>query len=47
MQVNINVPIRQHVFGTKGAYRCLFVEQKAMTVSQFKQAAEEEAQVQH
>ncbi|GIL44927.1 hypothetical protein Vafri_2378 [Volvox africanus] len=42
-KVQINVPIRQHVFGTKGAYRCLFVEQKPMSVADFKLAAEEEA----
>ncbi|GLI64915.1 hypothetical protein VaNZ11_008308 [Volvox africanus] len=42
-KVQINVPIRQHVFGTKGAYRCLFVEQKPMTVADFKLAAEEDA----
>lgn len=42
--VNINVPIRQHAFGTKGAYRCVLVEQKAMTVAEFKLTAEEEGQ---
>ncbi|GIL76258.1 hypothetical protein Vretimale_5841 [Volvox reticuliferus] len=42
-KVQINVPIRQHVFGTKGAYRCVFVEQKPMSVADFKQAAEEDA----
>ncbi|KAG2489039.1 hypothetical protein HYH03_012477 [Edaphochlamys debaryana] len=42
-QVTINVPIRQHVFGTKGAYRCLLVEQKPLSVADFKLAAEEEA----
>mmetsp|Transcript_18452 Transcript_18452/g.39647 ORF Transcript_18452/g.39647 Transcript_18452/m.39647 type:complete len:650 (+) Transcript_18452:443-2392(+) len=41
--VKINTPIRQHVFGTKGAYRCILVEQKEMTVADFKKAAESEA----
>jgi hypothetical protein len=40
-EVMINVPIRQHVFGTRGAYRGMFVEQKSMNVAEFKQAAED------
>ncbi|KAJ9514690.1 hypothetical protein QJQ45_028432 [Haematococcus lacustris] len=42
--VRINTPIKQHVFGTKGAYRCLLVEQKEMSVADFKRHAYEEAQ---
>ncbi|KAG2450697.1 hypothetical protein HYH02_004535 [Chlamydomonas schloesseri] len=42
--VQINVPIRQNAFGTKGAYRCVLVEQKPMSVAEFKVTADEEVQ---
>lgn len=38
--ITITVPIKQHVFGTKGSYRCLLVEQKPMTATEFKELAE-------
>ncbi|MEW5316850.1 MAG: hypothetical protein WDW38_008195 [Sanguina aurantia] len=44
-EVPISVPIRQHAFGTKGAYRCLFMEAKPMTAADFKRTSEEEEAV--
>ncbi|GAX79223.1 hypothetical protein CEUSTIGMA_g6663.t1 [Chlamydomonas eustigma] len=41
--IEISTPIRQNVFGTRGAYRCIFMEQKSMTVDEFKRTAEEES----
>lgn len=38
-KVKIHVPIRQHVFGTKGAYRCVFMEGKEVSVAEFKLTA--------
>ncbi|KAK9865570.1 hypothetical protein WJX84_000456 [Apatococcus fuscideae] len=35
-QIKIQTPIRQHVFGTQGTYRCLLEEQKALSVADFK-----------
>lgn len=37
--VQIGTPIKQHVFGTKGAYRCVLEEQQNMSVGQFKRLA--------
>eukprot|EP00198_Chlamydomonas_reinhardtii_P002200 XP_001691536.1 predicted protein [Chlamydomonas reinhardtii] len=45
--VQINVPIRQNAFGTRGAYRCVLVEQKPMSVAEFKVTADEEELPQH
>uniref|UniRef100_A0A7S0VNE7 JmjC domain-containing protein n=1 Tax=Polytomella parva TaxID=51329 RepID=A0A7S0VNE7_9CHLO len=45
--IKIQVPIRQHAFGTKGAYRCMFVEGKEMTVEEFKLSAAAEARRLH
>lgn len=42
--VKINTPIRQHVFGSKGAYRCILVEQKEMSVDVFQEQAVVEAE---
>jgi [histone H3]-trimethyl-L-lysine9/36 demethylase len=41
-QVAIATPIKQHVFGTRGAYRCLLVEQKAATAATLRDLAEQE-----
>uniref|UniRef100_A0A7S0S4F7 JmjC domain-containing protein n=1 Tax=Chlamydomonas leiostraca TaxID=1034604 RepID=A0A7S0S4F7_9CHLO len=41
--MRINTPIRQHVFGTRGAYRCMLVEQKEVSAGEFKKLALEEA----
>ncbi|KAK9823398.1 hypothetical protein WJX72_002487 [[Myrmecia] bisecta] len=38
-ELKINTPIKQHVFGTRGAYRCLFEEQKEVSVAEFKRIA--------
>lgn len=37
--LRISTPIKQHVFGTKGAYRCLLEEQRGVTVADFKKLA--------
>lgn len=37
--IRISTPIKQHVFGTKGAYRCLLEEQRGMSVADFKKLA--------
>jgi len=37
--VRISTPIKQHVFGTKGAYRCLLEEQRGLAVADFKKLA--------
>jgi hypothetical protein len=37
--VPIETPIKQHCFGTRGAYRCYLVEQKALTAAEFRDAA--------
>ena len=41
--VKIHTPIKQHAFGSRGSYRCVFMEQKEMTVADFKRAAEDES----
>lgn len=40
--VAIACPIKQHVFGTRGAYRCLLVEQKSATAATLRDMAEQE-----
>lgn len=35
--IAITTPIRQHVFGKSGAYRCLLVEQKKLNAAEFEQ----------
>jgi jumonji domain-containing protein 2 len=41
-KVEIACPIKQMAFGTKGAYRCLLIEQKGMTAAEFKEVAEDD-----
>mmetsp|Transcript_19607 Transcript_19607/g.54505 ORF Transcript_19607/g.54505 Transcript_19607/m.54505 type:complete len:625 (-) Transcript_19607:134-2008(-) len=40
--IEIQTPIRQHAFGTRGTYRCLLVEQKPLKVSEFKAISDSE-----
>jgi len=37
--VPIETPIKQHCFGTRGAYRCYLVEQKGLNAAEFRDAA--------
>jgi hypothetical protein len=39
-KLDIQCPIKQHAYGTKGSYRCILVEQKTLNAQQFKQLAE-------
>jgi hypothetical protein len=39
-RIEIQTPIKQMVFGTRGAYRCLLIEQKGMTAAEFRAHAE-------
>uniref|UniRef100_A0A7S3R422 JmjC domain-containing protein n=2 Tax=Dunaliella tertiolecta TaxID=3047 RepID=A0A7S3R422_DUNTE len=41
--VRIDTPIRQHAFGQRGAYRCMFVEHKPLQVSEFRDITLQEA----
>jgi [histone H3]-trimethyl-L-lysine9/36 demethylase len=41
-RVQISCPIQQLVFGTRGAYRCVLVEQKPTTVSEFRKLANDD-----
>jgi hypothetical protein len=41
-KVDISCPIKQMAFGTKGAYRCLLIEQKALNAADFKAIAEDD-----
>eukprot|EP00873_Tetraselmis_striata_P015254 jgi/Tetstr1/435518/TSEL_024422.t1 len=40
--IDIQTPITQHAFGTRGTYRCVLVENKGMKVGQFRETAESE-----
>lgn len=42
-QIKIQTPIRQNVFGSKGSYRCVFIEEGELSGADFKQAAEVES----
>lgn len=35
-KLDINCPIKQLVFGTRGSYRCMLVEQKPLTAYEFR-----------
>jgi hypothetical protein len=35
-KLEINCPIKQLVFGTRGSYRCMLVEQKPLTAYEFR-----------
>jgi hypothetical protein len=35
-KLDINCPIKQLVFGTRGSYRCMLVEQKPLTAHDFR-----------
>lgn len=39
-KLNIQCPIKQHAYGTKGSYRCILVEQKTLSADEFKDIAE-------
>ncbi len=41
-KIDISCPIKQLVFGTRGAYRCLLIEQKPLTAGEFKKLAEDD-----
>lgn len=38
-EIDIQAPITQHAFGTRGTYRCVLVENKTMSVAEFKALA--------
>jgi hypothetical protein len=40
--VVIQTPIKQHVFGTRGAYRAVLVEQKTVNVDDFQSLADKQ-----
>lgn len=39
-KLDIQCPIKQHAYGTKGCYRCILVEQKSLSADQFREVAE-------
>lgn len=41
-EMEIQTPIKQHAFGTRGTYRCMHIEQKPMKVKDFRDIAEME-----
>ncbi|KAF6261711.1 JmjC domain, hydroxylase-domain-containing protein [Scenedesmus sp. NREL 46B-D3] len=44
-KLDIHCPIKQLVFGTRGSYRCMLVEQKPLTAHEFREIAEEEGRL--
>lgn len=39
-KIDIQCPIKQLVFGTRGAYRCMLIEQKPLNAEEFQQVSE-------
>ena len=39
-KLDIQCPIKQHAYGTKGQYRCILVEQKKLSAEEFREIAE-------
>lgn len=39
-KLDIQCPIKQHAYGTKGCYRCILVEQKKLSAEEFREIAQ-------